>query len=60
VILWALIVVLFDNNTVYLQNGGVFQNMDDCMQRREAIVQVVENQLNFQAVCIQTDQIKVY
>jgi hypothetical protein len=59
-IFWALIVVLFDNNTVYLQNGGVFQSMDDCMQRREAIVQVVESRLNFQAVCIQTDQIKVY
>lgn len=57
-ITWALFVILLDSERYYVMPRGHFVTMEQCFDMRDAFIATApEPKINYEAVCIQTDQI---
>jgi len=55
--LWLLVVVIVVDGMAYMQNGGLHATMKDCFEARENVMQTApQPKINYEAVCIKTDQ----
>lgn len=55
--LWLLIVVIVVDGMAYMQNGGLHATIEDCFEAREVTLSTAPKpKINYEAICIQTDQ----
>jgi len=56
---WVLMLIAVETGTFYFRALGVHQRMDDCLAQRAALIEEIGRPIiNYQALCIQTDQLK--
>jgi hypothetical protein len=56
---WVLMLIAVQADTFYFRALNVYQRMDDCLGARAALVEDIGRPIiNYQALCIQTDQLK--
>lgn len=56
---WVLMLIAVEANTFYFRALDTFPRMDDCLGARASLVEEIGRPIiNYQALCIQTDQLK--
>lgn len=56
---WVLMLIAVESGTFYFRALAVHDRMDDCLAQRAALVEEIGRPIvNYQALCIQTDQLK--
>lgn len=56
---WVLMLIAVESGTFYFRALAVHDRMDDCLAQRAAVVEEIGRPIvNYQSLCIQTDQLK--
>jgi hypothetical protein len=55
--LWLLVVIFIVDGSAYMHHGGLYGSMDECFDEWEIVMQTApQPKINYEAICIQTDQ----
>lgn len=56
---WVLMLIAVESDTFYFRAMGIHPRMDDCLGARAALIEEIGRPIvNYQALCIMTDQVK--
>ena len=58
--IWVLFVILLEPTRYYVSPTSFHETMEECFKAREVVVQSApQPKINYEAVCIQTDKVKM-
>ena len=56
---WVLMLIAVEADMFYIRGMGIHNSMDSCFRARQALVEEIGRPIvNYQTLCIQTDQLK--
>ena len=57
---WVLFIIILDASQYYVQPNSFYSTMDKCFESRDAFMATApQPKMNYEAVCIQTDRMKM-
>jgi len=57
--MWMLFVIVLEANAYFIAPKGPFTSMEGCFKAREVVMaELPKPKINYEAVCIQTDQVE--
>lgn len=57
--MWVLFVILLEADRYYVSPNGFYPTARDCIEAREFFIATApQPQINYEAICIQTDQVR--
>ena len=58
--IWILFIIMLDSDRYYVQPNSFYSSMDKCFEARELFMATApQPKINYEAVCIQTDEVQM-
>jgi hypothetical protein len=58
--IWVLFIIMLDSDRYYVQPNSFYSTMDKCFEARDVFMATApQPKINYEAVCVQTDRVKM-